>query len=162
MKPDLFDRRPLVVILVLVVLFFWRLSLSPQYTFVDNPDLAYQVLPWYEVQAQAWNQGVFPMWDPYHWAGQSLLGQMQPGGAFPLNWALFLAPLENGHIDLLWIHWHFVLMHVLAALLHVRSGARVRAQPIRLGPGRGGVRDVAATWPPPVGRRRSTARSGFR
>ncbi len=97
MKFDLFDRRPLVVILVLVVFFFWKLSLSQQFTFADNPDLAYQVLPWYEVQAQAWHEGVFPMWDPYHWAGQSLLGQMQPGGAFPLNWPLFLAPLKNGH-----------------------------------------------------------------
>ena len=116
MKPDLFDRCPLVVILVLVVLFFWRLSLSGQYTFLDAADPAYQVLPWYEVQAQAWHDGVFPMWDPYNWAGQSLLGQMQPGGAFPLNWPLFLTPLENGHIDLRWIHWHFVLMHVLAAL----------------------------------------------
>ena len=116
MKFDLFDRRPLVVILVLVVLFFWKLSLSRQFTFADNPDLAYQVLPWYQVQAQAWHEGVFPMWDPYHWAGQSLLGQMQPGGAFPLNWPLFLAPLKNGHIRLRWIHWHYVLMHVLAAL----------------------------------------------
>ena len=116
MKFDLFDRRPLVVILVLVVLFFWKLSLTHQFTFADNPDLAYQVLPWYEVQAQAWHEGVFPMWDPYHWAGQSLLGQMQPGGAFPLNWPLFLAPLKNGHIRLRWIHWHYVLMHVLAAL----------------------------------------------
>ena len=116
MKFDLFDRRPLVVILVLVVLFFWKLSLNQQFTFADNPDLAYQVLPWYEVQAQAWHEGVFPMWDPYNWAGQSLLGQMQPGGAFPLNWPLFLAPLKNGHIRLRWIHWHYVLMHVLAAL----------------------------------------------
>ena len=154
MKPDLFDRRPLVVILVLVVLFFWRLSLSPQYTFVDNPDLAYQVLPWYEVQAQAWNQGVFPMWDPYHWAGQSLLGQMQPGGAFPLNWALFLAPLENGHIDLLWIHWHFVLMHVLAALFMyglVRELGRSRYASVLAGVAFGCGGYVAATgWPQKV------------
>ena len=78
MKSDLFDRFPLAVILILVVLFFWRLSLSQQFTFADNPDLAYQVLPWYQVQAKAWHEGIFPMWDPYHWAGQSLLGQMQP------------------------------------------------------------------------------------
>ena len=116
MKSDLFDRFPLALILILVVLFFWRLSLSQQFTFADNPDLAYQVLPWYQVQAKAWHEGIFPMWDPYHWAGQSLLGQMQPGGAFPLNWPLFLAPLEDGQIQLRWVHWHFVLMHVLAAL----------------------------------------------
>ena len=116
MKSELFDRFPLALILILVVLFFWRLSLSQQFTFADNPDVAFQVLPWYQVQAKAWHEGIFPMWDPYHWAGQSLLGQMQPGGAFPLNWPLFLAPLKDGHIQLRWVHWHFVLMHVLAAL----------------------------------------------
>lgn len=116
MKSDLFDRFPLALILILVVLFFWRLSLSQQFTFADNPDVAFQVLPWYQVQAEAWHQGIFPMWDPYHWAGQSLLGQMQPGGAFPLNWPLFLAPLKDGQLQLRWVHWHFVLMHVLAAL----------------------------------------------
>jgi len=116
MKSDLFDRFPLALILILVVLFFWRLSLSQQFTFADNPDVAFQVLPWYQVQAKAWHEATFPMWDPYHWGGQPLLGQMQPGGAFPLNWPLFLAPLKGGQIQLRWVHWHFVLMHVLAAL----------------------------------------------
>ena len=154
MKSDLFDRRPLVVVLVLVVLFFWRLSVSQQFTFTDNPDLAYQVLPWYEVQAQSWHDGVFPMWDPYNWAGQSLLGQMQPGGAFPLNWPLFLAPLKNGHIHLRWIHWHFVLMHVLAALFMyalVRELGRSRYASVLAGVAFGCGGYLAATgWPQKV------------
>ena len=45
MKSDLFDRFPLALILILVVLFFWRLSLSQQFTIADNPDVAFQVLP---------------------------------------------------------------------------------------------------------------------
>ncbi|MDA1313335.1 MAG: YfhO family protein [Acidobacteria bacterium] len=117
MKPDLFERRPLLLLAALVLLFFWKLVFSSQFTFLDSPDLAFQVLPWYEVQAQAWNAGEFPLWDPYQWTGQSLLGQMQPGAAFPLNWPLFLAPLDAGHIDLGWVHLHFVLMHLLAGLL---------------------------------------------
>ncbi len=116
MKPDLFERRPLLLLVALVLLFFWKLVFSSQFTFLDSPDLAFQVLPWYQVQAQAWNAGEFPLWDPYQWTGQSLLGQMQPGAAFPLNWPLFLAPLDAGYIDLDWVHLHFVLMHLLAAL----------------------------------------------
>jgi len=116
MKPDLFERRSLVLLIALVLLFFWKLVFSSQYTFLDSPDTAFQVLPWYQVQALAWNAGEFPLWDPYQWAGQSLLGQMQPGAAFPLNWLLFLAPLKDGYIDLDWVHLHFVSMHVLAAL----------------------------------------------
>jgi hypothetical protein len=116
MRRDIFERRPIVLLVALVLLFFWKLAFSNQFTFLDSPDLAFQVLPWYQVQARSWNQGVFPMWDPYQWGGQSLLGQVQPGAAFPLNWPLFLAPLDDGYIDLRYIHWHYVLMHVLAGL----------------------------------------------
>jgi hypothetical protein len=116
MKPDFFERRPLLLLVALVLLFFWKLVFSGQFTFLDSPDLAFQVLPWYQVQAEAWNAGEFPLWDPYQWTGQSLLGQMQPGAAFPLNWPLFVAPLDEGYIDLDWVHLHFVFMHLLAAL----------------------------------------------
>jgi hypothetical protein len=116
MSRDIFERRPVIVLIVLVLLFFWKLAFSTQFTFLDSPDLAYQVLPWYQVQARSWHEGVFPMWDPYQWGGQSIFGQVQPGAAFPLNWPLFLAPLHDGNINLRYIHWHYVLMHVLAGL----------------------------------------------
>ena len=122
MKPDLFERHTLVFLIGLVLLFFWKLVFSSQYTFLDSPDTAFQVLPWYQVQARAWNAGEFPLWDPYQWAGQSLIGQMQPGVAFPLNWPLFLAPLKDGYINLDWVHLHFVSMHVLAALFMYALG----------------------------------------
>ncbi len=83
---------------------------------METPDLAYQVLPWYQFQARAWHEGVFPLWDPHQWSGQPVIGQMQPGGAFPLNWPLFLAPLKNGHLRRDYLHYHFVVMHLLAAL----------------------------------------------
>jgi len=116
MSRDIFERRPVVVLVVLVLLFFWKLTFSDQFTFLDSPDLAFQVLPWYQAQARSWHEGVFPMWDPYQWGGQSILGQVQPGAAFPLNWPLFLAPLDDGYINLRYIHWHYVWMHVLAGL----------------------------------------------
>src|SRR5712692_4171257 len=114
--PDFFDRRPIMVLLILTVAFYWKLALSRQFTYLETPDLAYEVLPWYQFQARAMHDGVFPLWDPYEWSGQPLIGQMQPGTAFPLNWPLFVAPLENGYLSLAWVHWHFVLMHLLAAI----------------------------------------------
>jgi len=114
--PDCFDRRPLVVLALFTVAFYWKLTLTDnQFTFLETPDAAYQVLPWYQFQARVMHRGVFPLWDPYQWAGQPLLGQMQPGTAYPLNWLLFRAPLRNGYIQLAWVHRHFVLMHLLAA-----------------------------------------------
>src|SRR5579885_136738 len=104
----------LLVLLVIVTGFFWKL-LTTQYTWLDQPDMAFQVLPWYQAQALAWRHGEFPLWDPHVWAGQPLLGQMQPGAAYPLNWPLFLAPFKNGHIHLLWMNLYYILTHFLGA-----------------------------------------------
>ncbi len=94
---------------------FWKL-LTKQYTWMDQPDMAYQVLPWYQFQAAAWHRGEFPLWDPHVWAGQPLVGQMQPGAAYPLNWLLFLLPLKDGRINPVWMNLDFIMTHVLAAL----------------------------------------------
>ena len=117
MRSRLSGARWIGLLLLLTALFYLKLAFSNRFTFIDSPDLAGQVLPWYEVQAKAWNGGIFPLWDPYVWAGQPLLGQMQPGGAFPLNWPLFAAPLSaDGHIRYRFLHLQRVLMHLLAAL----------------------------------------------
>ncbi len=103
------------ILVVLVTGSFWKL-LTKQYTWMDQPDMAYQVLPWYQFQAVAWHRGEFPLWDPHVWAGQPLIGQMQPGAAYPLNWVFFLLPLKNGRINPLWLNLDFILTHFLAAL----------------------------------------------
>ena len=56
------------------------------------------------------------MWDPYHWGGQSLIGQVQPGAAYLPNWLLFLLPLRHGWIRQNYLHWYFVLIHYMGAL----------------------------------------------
>jgi hypothetical protein len=94
---------------------FWKL-VTKQYTWVDHPDMVYQVLPWYQFQAASWHNGRFPLWDPHVWGGQPLVGQMQPGAAYPPNWLVFLLPLVNGHIQLAGLHWYFILTHFFAAL----------------------------------------------
>lgn len=95
--------------------FFWKLVLTNQYTWLEGPDLAYQVLPWLQVQAGEWHRGRVALWDPYLWGGQSLIGQAQPGVAYPLNWLLFLMPLKNGWLRQSLLHWYFVVIHFMAA-----------------------------------------------
>lgn len=100
----------------MVSAFYWRF-LTRQYTWMDHPDMARQVLPWYQVQAASWQRGEFPLWDPHVWAGQPLAGQMQPSALYPPNWLLFLLPLDaSGHVDLRWAQWSFVAAHLLAAV----------------------------------------------
>jgi hypothetical protein len=105
-----------LLLLAAVIAVFWRITLTNQFAWMDHPDMANQVLPWYQFQAAEWQQGRFPLWDPYHWGGQPLVGQAQPGAAYPLNWILFLLPLRDGFIRHGFMNWYFVAIHFMAAL----------------------------------------------
>jgi hypothetical protein len=58
------------------------------------------VHPWPDFEAREFHAGRLPLWDPYEWAGHTLIGQVQPGTTNPLNWILFAMPLGDGHIPL--------------------------------------------------------------
>jgi hypothetical protein len=68
------------LLFAIVTLFYWKLTLSDQYSWMESPDYAYQVLPWYQFQAGEWHAGRIPLWDPYAWSGQSLIGQAAGSG----------------------------------------------------------------------------------
>jgi hypothetical protein len=106
---------PLVLLLV-VIGFFWKIVLTDQYSWLESPDLASQVVPWLNYQAQQFHMHRLPIWDPFVYGGQSLIGQAQPGLAYPLNWLLFYLPLDNGHISITMLNWYYTLIHYLAAL----------------------------------------------
>src|SRR5512133_994816 len=108
-------KWPLALFLI-VVCFYWKITLTDQYTWLDSPDLANQVLPWFQFQAGELHRGHFPLWDPHLQGGQPLLGQAQAGAAYPPNWLLFLFPLKNGWIRQSALHWYYVLIHYMAAL----------------------------------------------
>ena len=108
-------RGPLCV-LFLVIGIFWKLVLTRQYTWLDTGDFVNQWMPWFQTASRAMRQGVFPMWDPFEWGGESLIGQMQPGVAYPFNWPFLLLCVKNGFLAIGALHWYFVLIHVLGAL----------------------------------------------
>jgi hypothetical protein len=125
------NRIRIAVLLFLIVAgYYWKLTLTRQFDWMSGNDLAEQVLPWFHIQAQEWHAGRFPLWDPYLWTGQPLFGQAITGAAYPLNWILFLLPLEDGHIASLALAWYFVVIHLMAAgfcYLFCRSLGRSRS-----------------------------------
>ena len=110
------DAAALSVVAACVVVVFWKLALTSQYTFIEAPDIGHQVLPWLQVQSAALHKGVAPLlWDPYIGGGQPLAGQLQPAVFSPFTWILLAAPPDAaGHLRLEWIHWWFVLLHIFA------------------------------------------------
>src|SRR5215469_7100585 len=110
------DRLGMALLVLFIVAgFYWELTLTRQFDWIWGPDLASQVLPWFEIQARAWNHGTVALWDPYSWAGQPLLGQAQPGAAYPLNWILFALPLRHDGLIRWWaLQWYFVVIHFMA------------------------------------------------
>ena len=105
-----------LILLLIVIGFFWKIVLTDQYSWLETPDLAYQVIPWFQYQAQQFHMHRFPIWDPFMFGGQSLIGQAQPGLAYPLNWILFSLPFDDGHISFTALNWYYTLIHYLAAL----------------------------------------------
>jgi hypothetical protein len=86
-----------VALLVVLVCAFWKITLTrAEYSWLESPDLAYQVMPWLQYEAAELHRGNLPLWDPHEWAGQNLIGQAQPALVNPLSWPLFAAPLDRG------------------------------------------------------------------
>lgn len=104
------------LLLLIVIGFFWKLVLTNQFTWLESPDFAYQVVPWFQYEAQQIQQHRIPLWDPFLFGGQSLIGQDQPGLAYPPNWLLFALPFSNGHISFHILNWYFMFIHYFGAL----------------------------------------------
>lgn len=105
-----------LLILLIVISFYWKIVFTYQFDWLWGPDLAQQVLPWFEEEVRQVHHSRAPLWDPHVWAGQPLLAQAQPGAAYPLNWLLFIMPRERGHISMLALQWYYIAIHFMAAL----------------------------------------------
>jgi hypothetical protein len=105
-----------LILFVIITCFYWKLVFTYQFDWMWSPDLADQILPWWQEAARQLQHSQFPLWDPHNWMGQPLLGQAQPGAAYPLNWLLWLMPRQHGLIQMWAINWYFVVVHYMAAL----------------------------------------------
>ncbi len=94
--------------------FYWKLVFTTQFNWFGSADIALQVLPWFQYEARELHHGRLPLWEAHQWMGQPLLGQAQPGAAYPLNWLLFLLPLHKGLISVNALNWYFVAIHFMA------------------------------------------------
>jgi len=104
-----------VFLALLTILFYWKLTLTNQYTWFDHPDMAYLELPRLQFQVREIQQGNFPLWNPRIWTGQPLIGQTQPGPLFPLNLLFAQLKMRDGYIRFNHLNYYWVAIHFLAA-----------------------------------------------
>ena len=110
-------KRGWLWLVLLIVLFHWKLWLTNQYTWLESPDLMNQVLPSYQYTAGEVHQGRLPLWDPYTWGGQPLHGAMQASLAYPPHWLFLAAPLrKSGWLLGIALGWYYILIRCLVAL----------------------------------------------
>lgn len=125
------SRASLVGPLCLVLLvcgFCWKLTLTSDYTWIDNPDITRMDVPRLQFQRMTWHSHEFPLWDPHLWCGQPFLGEIV-GAAFPLNWPFVRLPRGTvGLFSLDALNWYFVFLHLVGAL-----GAYWLCREIKLG-----------------------------
>lgn len=114
-----FQRSQCAAPLLLFIIcsaFCWKLTLTDQYTWIDDHDVTDMDVPRLQFQQVTWHNHEFPLWDPHLWCGQPFLGQIV-GAAYPLNWPLFLLkPNGRNQLSFRHLNWYFVALHFLGAL----------------------------------------------
>ena len=91
---------PPVLLLLLCIGFYWRLTLSVQYSFLNRPDLAKFDFQRLHEQAAEWRHLRMPGRDLDQWGGQALLGHWS-GVAYPVNWLVGFAGFSGCFVSVL-------------------------------------------------------------
>lgn len=93
--------------------FFWRVLFADAWIPAGGGDLANFLYPTYRFAAEWWRRGVAPLWNPYLFAGQPFLGDIQSSLFYPINLLTFLVsvPLTFRDLEFLSI-LHFLIAGV--------------------------------------------------
>lgn len=108
---------PAALLLAITAGFYWKLTLTSQFSWAEDPVVGRLIAPALDLEARELRMGRFGLWDSKQWGGESLLARAQSGAANPLLLPLFAMPLRDGHMRLQTLHWWWVGLHWLAALL---------------------------------------------
>ena len=120
----------LALLLLCVVIVFWKVALTKQYTLMAWSDSAGQTYPWSQYMAATLHNHSFPFWDPFTDGGRPFLGEAQTGVYYPFNLAMAALPLDRrGFLSTGYIT-AFVLLHCfLASVFIFFLGRRLRLSP---------------------------------
>jgi hypothetical protein len=108
--------RYLWLLLLAIVLFYWKILLTNQFSLLTGDEGVNQAYSWLRFWSASVRHGSLPIWDPYTLAGHSFSGEMQTAAFYPLH--LFLALFPPADKFASWprlYHLWIVFTHFLAA-----------------------------------------------
>lgn len=84
------------------------------------PDIITQIYPWKHLVIEAWKSKQIPLWNPYSFAGTSLLANYQSGAFSPFNLLFFILPFVDAWSILVLLQplMAGIFMYLLARALH--------------------------------------------
>ena len=104
------------VLLIVTVLFYWKILLTNQFSLLTGYEAVNQAYSWFSFWVRSIQQGTWPLWDPYNYSGHIFSGEMQNGSFYPLYLPLALFPLNRyGLLAPALYHAMFVASHFLGA-----------------------------------------------
>ena len=104
------------VLLVVTVLFYWKILLTNQFSLLTGYEAVNQAYSWFSFWVRSIQQGAWPLWDPYTYSGHIFSGEMQNGSFYPLYLPLALFRLNRyGLLAPALYHAMFVASHFLGA-----------------------------------------------
>jgi len=84
------DLINLTVIAAMICIVFWKVILHPsEMLYSADSDIVEQFHPWHLLAKESMASGEIPFWNPYNFAGEPLLSNMQLGFYYPLNILFF-------------------------------------------------------------------------
>ncbi len=108
--------RYLALLVVVVVLFFWKTLLTKQYTLIIGSEGVNLTYSWLHYWVDSVRHFRIPLWDPYEFAGSPFAGSLQPSAYYPLQLLFAFAPLtREGLISPGFYHIYMALAHLLCA-----------------------------------------------
>jgi SAM-dependent methyltransferase len=109
--------RWILLIVVVVVLFYWKLVFTKQFTVLWQWEPVAQSYSWFNFASTSIHKGILPVWDPFRFSGNTFIGEMQTGLFYPLKFLVYIMPLDaNGMVQERNYNLFYVLTHVLAAI----------------------------------------------
>ena len=107
----------ILLLTVIVIVSFWPLVFTKQFTTLAQWEIVNQAYAWDTYAAKSIQSGSIPLWDPYRFAGNTFVGEMQTGLFYPFKLALYLLPLDsNALLSERAFNEFFVFSHWLAAI----------------------------------------------